>query len=250
MAPCPSRDTEAGLARRSSACGSRRARPIRRLRPEKTRGVARGRGFDSRHLQERSGVSSERCWGWLHASVSSEDLLRPRHGVLNPDPAWLRADPKLEILGAIVVPDAVSVMHTLVCDQVTTNRAFHYEDVLEDVAIAGSGMTRHPDHDISGLVPRVAAPQFPLCSAPYLRHAEHLDDFTCFGLPQAQELRDRHQGQRRCRLEGTKARPHCRHAFTTRAPVLSEQVFGSPAFFRSLVRIIPVPSGLVAPVLQ
>jgi hypothetical protein len=66
--------------------------------------------------------------------VSTQGVSRPRDGVLHADDAWLRPDPRFQVLWPVVVPHAVSVMHRLIGKQIPPEVPLHLEYVLEDVS--------------------------------------------------------------------------------------------------------------------
>jgi hypothetical protein len=93
---------------------------------------------------------------WPHVAV--EDPARPLDGVAHPDARRLRPGPQLEVLGPVVVADAVAVVNRLPFDEVPAQELFGDEDVLEHVgALPGAWMSGGSDHHIAGLVPRAAA---------------------------------------------------------------------------------------------
>ena len=79
--------------------------------------VAQAQGFDSPHLQERSGLISERCWGCHQILVPPKDLACPRDRILDPDATRLWTNPELEVLGSVVVPQPVEMMDRLIRKQ-------------------------------------------------------------------------------------------------------------------------------------
>lgn len=50
---------------------------------------------------------------------------------------WLRADPQLKVLGAVVVADAVEVVDSLPLAQLPSDYLFHDRAVLGDVLVGG-----------------------------------------------------------------------------------------------------------------
>ena len=61
---------------------------------------------------------------------------------------------------------------------------------------------------------RVRPPfQRPFDAPATVRQLAHVADLPCFGSPHRHESRERHAGQRRCRLHGSKLRPHSVHVF-------------------------------------
>jgi hypothetical protein len=64
------------------------------------------------------------------------------------------AAPNLQVLGAIVVFDAVQVVYRFIGQEDATELALYYSDVLEDVsAVAGTaGMSWLPNHHIPAFV--------------------------------------------------------------------------------------------------
>jgi hypothetical protein len=50
------------------------------------------------------------------------DLACSRHGVADPDTGRLGTRPQLEVLGPVVVPDAVAVMDELAVDEMAAQR--------------------------------------------------------------------------------------------------------------------------------
>jgi hypothetical protein len=66
--------------------------------------------------------------------------------------------PQLEVLGTIVVSNAVPMMNRFTIEQVPPKQILSHEKVLEDVKTSrGSRMVRSADHDVSHLVPRSTA---------------------------------------------------------------------------------------------
>ena len=95
---------------------------------------------------------TERCWRWP-ALVSEKDFPRPRHRVVDPDAARLRANPQFEVFAPVIVLQAVAVVYGLVPGKETPQHFLHDHYVFEDVAAAGAPrMPGYPKHDVSGLV--------------------------------------------------------------------------------------------------
>jgi hypothetical protein len=118
--------------------------------------VARARGFESRHLQERCSAWNrmQRCWGCLgELPVSGDDFSRPRDRVHSPDAGRLGSDPKFQIFGRVVIADPVLMVDAFVGKQRSTELLLHHDDVFEDVALgSGSRMVWHPNHEVPGVM--------------------------------------------------------------------------------------------------
>lgn len=83
--------------------------------------------------------------------VPGKDFPSPSHRVRSPYPCWVRPNPKLQVLRAIVVLNAINVVHGFILGQIPAQNAFHYDNVFENIlpGRCGSGMSRRPDHDIT-----------------------------------------------------------------------------------------------------
>ena len=80
--------------------------------------------------------------------------MRPRDGVADANARWLRGRPEFEVLGAVVVSNAVSVMNGLTVAQVPSEQILCHEDVLEDIRpTRGTRVTGRTRHDVPGFVP-------------------------------------------------------------------------------------------------
>jgi hypothetical protein len=91
-------------------------------------------------------------------AVSVEDLPGSRDRILDPRSRRLRFRPKLEVLEAVVVSDAVLVMHVLPRQEEPLQVRLHHEDVFEDVVSAPrSGVARRLDHHVSTVMGRSTA---------------------------------------------------------------------------------------------
>src|SRR5512132_834831 len=68
------------------------------------------------------------------------------------DPGRLGANPKLEVLGAVVVLDAVEVVDRFVSQEMASELLLHHEDVFEDVGAiwASPRMVGDPQQDVAG----------------------------------------------------------------------------------------------------
>jgi hypothetical protein len=156
-APCPSRDIEAGLAQRSSACGSRRVKSTTgyaRRRPRRSLGNAGSIPATSKRPQmlDLSPVGSGEI-----IPIAFEDFVGPHDGILEPNSRRLWAYPELKVLWPVVVSYPISMMHAFRWKKAASEQFFHYEDVLKDVAVTRSGMVREPHHEIASLVPGATA---------------------------------------------------------------------------------------------
>ena len=90
--------------------------------------------------------------------MSRQYLARPGDGVAGADACWLRARPKLQVLGTVVVPDTVAMVHVLPGQEIPAEHLLHDKNVFEDVVPGGgSRMVGRPNHDIALLVSRPAA---------------------------------------------------------------------------------------------
>ena len=95
----------------------------------------------------------EDCWRCADALVTLEDGVRPCNGIADSDTRWLGGSPQLEVLGAIVISNAVSMVNRFTIEQMSAKKLLRHENVLEDIiAIRGTRMARRADHDIPGLV--------------------------------------------------------------------------------------------------
>jgi hypothetical protein len=85
----------------------RGARSDHRLRPEKSQSVARTRGFESRHLQERCVMSCSALLGvFVQLAVAVEDLPGPCDHVGGTRSWRLWPRPELQVFETVVVADA------------------------------------------------------------------------------------------------------------------------------------------------
>src|SRR4051812_11533278 len=86
------------------------------------------------------------------SGVTVEDLACPRDEVLDALPLGLRADPQLEVLGSVVVPDAVEVVGILAGVQGPAEDLGHHDAVLERVpGDLSFGVTGRPYRRVSVL---------------------------------------------------------------------------------------------------
>jgi hypothetical protein len=94
-------------------------------------------------------------------AVFGDDLARPCKGVDRPDACRLWSYPQLQVLGAVVVSDAVAVMHVLARQEIPAKELLHDENVLEDVAaVTRFRVLRSPDQRVPVSVP--APPASPI----------------------------------------------------------------------------------------
>ena len=92
-------------------------------------------------------------------AVSGDDLACPWKSVNAPDACRLWSYPQLQVLGAVVVSDAVAVMHVLARQEIASQHLLHDQDVLEHVTpVAGPRVLGCPDHRVSVLVAGPPAP--------------------------------------------------------------------------------------------
>ena len=64
---------------------------------------------------------------------------------------WIFDSPQLEILGPVIIPHAVQVVHPFVWQQEAAESLLHHENVLKDVTVlVRSRMKRRPYTDITG----------------------------------------------------------------------------------------------------
>lgn len=123
------------------------------------RGLARmipRRGGPEADRASGDGFAIARLMGDLR--IPAKYLPCPGNCIRYADSAWLRAGPELQVLRAVVVSDAVAVVHGFFWQQVAAEDPLHDEDVLKDVvARAGPGMAGRPQHHVAGLVPGPAA---------------------------------------------------------------------------------------------
>ena len=92
-------------------------------------------------------------------AVSGDALACPRESVDAPDACRLWSYPQLQVLGAVVVSDAIAVMYVLARQEIASQHLLHDQDVLEDIApVAGPRVLGCPDQRVSVLVPGSPAP--------------------------------------------------------------------------------------------
>ena len=53
----------------------------------------------------------EHCWRWTITLAAFDDLVSPGEGVADANTGWLGGRPQLEVLGTIVVSNAVPMMN-------------------------------------------------------------------------------------------------------------------------------------------
>ena len=152
----------------------------------------------------------EHRWRCAWSLVTLEGGARPVNGVAHSDARWLRVRPKLEVLRTIVVPDAVSMVNCFTIEQIPAKQVLCHEYVLEHIRpTCGSRMIRRraPSHTRPcawyGHLSSFRSPvplDIPAATASLklqLRPRPHL-----------QRSHNRHEGHRRCRLDGKSARRH------------------------------------------
>jgi hypothetical protein len=100
----------------------------------------------------------EDCWRCADPLVAPEDCVRPFDGIADSDTRWLGGSPLFEVLGSIVVSNAVSMVNRFTIEQMSAKKLLHHENVLEDIwPTCGTRMARRADHDVPRLVPGPAA---------------------------------------------------------------------------------------------
>jgi hypothetical protein len=100
----------------------------------------------------------EDCWRCADALVTLEDRVRPCNGIADSDTRWLGGSPQLEVLGAIVISNAVSMVNRFTIEQMSAKKLLRHENVLEDIRpTRGTRMARRSHRDVTGLVPRTSA---------------------------------------------------------------------------------------------
>ena len=89
-----------------------------------------------------------------YIAVPGDDLACPREGVDAADTCRLGSNPQLQVLGAVIITDAVAVMHVLPWQEIPAKHLLHDENVLKNVAsVACPRVLRRPDQRIPVLVP-------------------------------------------------------------------------------------------------
>ena len=95
--------------------------------------------------------------------VTLENGARPLDSVAHSDARWLRVRPQLEVLGTIVVPDAVSMVNGFAVEQIPAKQVLCHEYVLEHIRpTRGSRMTGCAHHEIASFVPSPATLPIPI----------------------------------------------------------------------------------------
>ena len=128
-----------------------------RLRSEKSHQQLGRRGFDSRHLQECSGLVREYCWRCANtlSVVAIKNRTRPLDCVAHTNPRRLRSRPEFEVLRSIVIAHPIAMVNRFTRLQVPSEQLFGDEDVLEYVwARSRSRVARYSQHYVTGLVKR------------------------------------------------------------------------------------------------
>ena len=147
----------------------------------------------------------EDCWRCTNTRVTFNDFASPGEGVADPNPRWLGGRPQLEVLGTIVMSNAVPMMNRLTIVQVPPKQILRHENVFEDVRTTrGPRMVRSADHEVSRLCLVRPPFQLPFASAATLRQSLQVADFSCLERPQAQTLFDRHAGTAEVAARGPK----------------------------------------------
>ena len=94
-------------------------------------------------------------------AIPAQDVPGPGDRVRGPHPGWLWPNPQLEVFRAIVVLDAVPVVHVFAVGEISPEKLFHKEDVLKDVPIGGLRLRvrwHAPQHVSSFVLDSSAAP--------------------------------------------------------------------------------------------
>lgn len=88
-------------------------------------------------------------------TIQFDDLISPLQRVLCSNPSRLRLRPKFKIVWALVVTNAVLMMHSFTKKKIPTKQFLHYQNVLEDVvvfAICTAWVFRDSVHAVPGTV--------------------------------------------------------------------------------------------------
>ena len=72
-------------------------------------------------------------WRCAWSLVTLKDCARPLDGIAHSDARWLRVRPELEVLGAIVIPHAVSMVNGFAIEQMPAKQVLCHEYVLEHI---------------------------------------------------------------------------------------------------------------------
>jgi hypothetical protein len=87
----------------------------------------------------RAGLNWEYTESQVRLGVPAQNLMSPGDEICGTLPGWLARDPQLQVLGPVVIPDAVDVVDILALHQETPERFLHHYPVLSHPA---SGLRR------------------------------------------------------------------------------------------------------------
>jgi len=98
--------------------------------------------------------------GWGRGFLIPRKYLAcPRNGVGDAYPRRLRTRPQLQVLGPVVVFDAIAMMNVLSWQEIPAEHLLHDTNVLKDIVpVVCPWVPRRPGHEIALLVPCPAAP--------------------------------------------------------------------------------------------
>ena len=155
------------------------------LRPEKSQSIARGRGFESRHLQERLIADAPQALLEVFNPVLHSDpgFRVPKQWRLQRESLKAVTHPKLQVHRAVIVPDSVQMMKALVGAEVPAEELFHHQNVFEHDRSCGlvddrGGAPSGCQHGVSsshlsnGGSPALACPL-------RIQQAQQTSDFCC-----------------------------------------------------------------------